>query len=190
VNVFDLDRALVGDYERFARSFTQIRAHDILSQVEQIYATNRFCPEPLISINPNFERGASVADLAADGSLHPDTARAFRWARSHCGIRRRNAAGYRPDQAIRRVLVWRTIGQDSIDQPSRSPAIALRTGGKTHSDTGHWRRLSRLPIDRRQAAGAALVLRRTSAVDRPGMLVDQVGAARIPPQFIKDGGQS
>jgi hypothetical protein len=78
VNVFDLDRALVSDYARFARSFTQIRAPDILSQVEQIYATNRFWPEPLISINPNFERGASVADLAADGSLHPDTARVFR----------------------------------------------------------------------------------------------------------------
>jgi len=28
VNVFDLDRALVTDYERFARSFTQIRAPD------------------------------------------------------------------------------------------------------------------------------------------------------------------
>jgi hypothetical protein len=68
VNVFDLDRALVSDYARFARSFTQIRAPDILAQVEQIYATNRFWPEPLISINPNFERGASVVDLAADGS--------------------------------------------------------------------------------------------------------------------------
>jgi len=78
VNVFELDRALVNDYESFARSFTQIRAPDIRSQVEQIYATNRFWPEPLISINPNFERGASVADLAADGSLHPDTARVFR----------------------------------------------------------------------------------------------------------------
>jgi hypothetical protein len=57
MNVFDLDSALVGDYERFARSFTQIRAPDILAQVEQIYATNRFWPEPLISINPNFEPG-------------------------------------------------------------------------------------------------------------------------------------
>ena len=77
MNVFDLDSSLVRDYERFARSFTQIRAPDILSQVEQIYATNRFWPEPLISINPNFERGASVADLAAGGSLHPETARVF-----------------------------------------------------------------------------------------------------------------
>ena len=31
MNVFDLDRALVSDYSRFARSFTQIRAPDIRS---------------------------------------------------------------------------------------------------------------------------------------------------------------
>ena len=29
MDVFDLDRALVSDYERFARSFTQMRAPDI-----------------------------------------------------------------------------------------------------------------------------------------------------------------
>ena len=78
VNVFDLNRALVADYERFARSFTQIRAPDIRRQVEEIYASNRFWPDPLISINPHFERGTSVADLVADGSLHPETAKVFR----------------------------------------------------------------------------------------------------------------
>jgi hypothetical protein len=47
VNVFDLDRVLIGDYERFARSFTQIRATDIREQVEAIYGGDRFWPEPL-----------------------------------------------------------------------------------------------------------------------------------------------
>jgi hypothetical protein len=37
MNVFDLDQALVNDYERFARSFTRIRAPDIKSQVEALY---------------------------------------------------------------------------------------------------------------------------------------------------------
>jgi hypothetical protein len=36
MNVFDLDRVLVNDYERFARSFTQIRAIDIHQQVEAL----------------------------------------------------------------------------------------------------------------------------------------------------------
>ena len=78
MDVFDLDRALVADYASFARSFTQIRAADIRDQVNDLYASRRFWPEPLITVNPHFERGASVEALVRDGSLHPDTARVFR----------------------------------------------------------------------------------------------------------------
>ena len=78
MDVFDLDRTLVADYASFARSFTQIRAQDIRDQVDAIYASRRFWPEPLITINPHYERGASVEALVADGSLHPDVARVFR----------------------------------------------------------------------------------------------------------------
>jgi hypothetical protein len=78
VDVFDLDRTLVADYASFARSFTQIRAQDIRDQVDAIYASRRFWPEPLITVNPHFERGASVEALVSDGSLHPDVARVFR----------------------------------------------------------------------------------------------------------------
>jgi len=78
VDVFDLDRALVADYASFARSFTQIRGQDIRDQVDAIYASRRFWPEPLITINPHFERGASVEALVRDGSLRPDVARVFR----------------------------------------------------------------------------------------------------------------
>ena len=46
MNVFDLDRSLVRDYARFARSFTQIRAPDIRQQVEAIYATNKILAGP------------------------------------------------------------------------------------------------------------------------------------------------
>jgi Lhr-like helicase len=78
VDVFDLDGSLVGDYARFARSFTQIRASDIQKQVEAIYATRRFWPEPLVSLNPHFERDATIDSLVSEGSLHPDTGRVFR----------------------------------------------------------------------------------------------------------------
>src|SRR5580700_10422606 len=78
VDVFDLDRTLVADYASFARSFTQIRARDIRDQVDSIYASRRFWPEPLITINPHFEQGASVEALVRDGSLHPEVARVFR----------------------------------------------------------------------------------------------------------------
>jgi hypothetical protein len=37
MDVFDLDEALVRDYERFARSFTHIRAIDIREKVHSLY---------------------------------------------------------------------------------------------------------------------------------------------------------
>jgi len=77
LNVFELDQSLLRDYERFARSFTQIRAPDIRAQVEEIYASDRYWPEPLISITPRFERGASIDHLASAGTLHEATARVF-----------------------------------------------------------------------------------------------------------------
>ena len=78
MDVFDLDRSIVADYEHFARSFTQIRADDIRQQIDVIYAGLRFWPEPLISINPHFERGATIEELVADGSLSPETGNVFR----------------------------------------------------------------------------------------------------------------
>ena len=63
MDVFDLDRTLVADYASFARSFTQIRARDIRDQVDKIYESRRFWPEPLITVNPHFERGSSVEVL-------------------------------------------------------------------------------------------------------------------------------
>ncbi len=77
MNVFDLDKSLLQDYERFARSFTRIKAEDIKTQVDELYASNRFWPEPLITINPHYERGSSVTDLVSQGLLHPDTAKIF-----------------------------------------------------------------------------------------------------------------
>jgi hypothetical protein len=78
VDVFDLDRTLVADYASFARSFTQIRARDIRDQVDKIYESRRFWPEPLITVNPHYERGISVEALVRGESLHPDVAPVFR----------------------------------------------------------------------------------------------------------------
>lgn len=78
MDVFRLDRAVIHDYEQFARSFTEVRAADIQQQVEAEYAGRRFWPEPLVSVNPHFEPGARVDTLASTGALHPSTAAIFR----------------------------------------------------------------------------------------------------------------
>src|SRR5689334_19582875 len=78
MDVFDLRNSLVNGYERFARSFTTIRAADIREQVEEQYRSGRFWPDPLIQLNPRFEAAATVDELVASGVLHPETGRVFR----------------------------------------------------------------------------------------------------------------
>jgi hypothetical protein len=78
MKAFDLDRTLVENYSRFARSFTRIRAEDIKAALDERFAAGRFWPDPLISINPNFESGAAVDALVRSGTLEPRTGDVFR----------------------------------------------------------------------------------------------------------------
>ena len=70
MDVFELDRALVERYATFARSFSEIRAPEIAAQVSELYAQRKFWPDPLITINPRFEQGKSIDELAAEGGLY------------------------------------------------------------------------------------------------------------------------
>ncbi|HMY58570.1 MAG TPA: DEAD/DEAH box helicase, partial [Pseudomonadota bacterium] len=78
MDVFSLRDSVVGEYKQFATSFTTICAKDIREQVEAIYAEDRYWPEPLIQLNPNYQRITSVEKLSADGVLDPVCADIFR----------------------------------------------------------------------------------------------------------------
>ncbi|MBL8679270.1 MAG: DEAD/DEAH box helicase [Myxococcales bacterium] len=78
MDVFSLRDSMVGDYRKFATSFTTIHADDIRSQVEAIYRQGRFWPDPLLQINPNYKRGLTLETLIANGALDPRTADIFR----------------------------------------------------------------------------------------------------------------
>lgn len=71
MNVFELDGDLIERYEQFARSFTDIRSVDLKTQIDEIYDSGAFWPEPLIGLNPRYRSGGSVAALGGDPSL-PD----------------------------------------------------------------------------------------------------------------------
>lgn len=77
MDVFKLDTDLVARYEAFARSFTNIRATDLKLQIDAEYASGRYWPEPLIGLNPNFRRGAGIAELVERGELDPAAAQIF-----------------------------------------------------------------------------------------------------------------
>ena len=78
LDVFSLRDSVVDEYRRFATSFTTIHAHDIREQVEAIYAEDRYWPEPLIQINPNYKRTTDVDALVENGVLDPGCADIFR----------------------------------------------------------------------------------------------------------------
>lgn len=78
MKAFDLDRQLVQNYERFSRSFSSIRSPDLLDAINQQYDEGRFWPAPLLSINPRYEPGPSVADLVESGDLEPETGEIFK----------------------------------------------------------------------------------------------------------------
>ncbi len=69
-NVFRFRDQLISEYSTFSRSFSKIFARDILEKVENEYSEGRYWPEPLIQINPNYRRSATVQQLAAKGDLH------------------------------------------------------------------------------------------------------------------------
>lgn len=77
MDVFALRDTVVGEYRKFATSFTTIHAEDIRKQVEAIYAEGRFWPEPLIQLNPSYKRGANLDVLISGGALDPRTAEIF-----------------------------------------------------------------------------------------------------------------
>lgn len=76
-NVFDFRNQLVEEYSAFSRSFTRIAAADLLREVERQYAAGRYWPEPLIQINPHYQRKGTVQQLVQQGMLHPECADIF-----------------------------------------------------------------------------------------------------------------
>ncbi|WP_334545058.1 DEAD/DEAH box helicase [Rhizobium leguminosarum] len=77
MNIFGLDTQLIQRYSLFARSFSEIRAPELKAQIDDAYASGRFWPEPLITINPRFERGKSIQELCDAKVLDQDMAKVF-----------------------------------------------------------------------------------------------------------------
>ena len=76
-NVFRFRDDLIGAYSSFSRSFIQIKAQDIYEEIEKEYQVGRYWPEPLIQINPNYERKDTVQSLSEQGDLHQKCAQIF-----------------------------------------------------------------------------------------------------------------
>ena len=70
MNIFDLRERLITDYSAYTQSFLQIRDDRIRSYVQEKLQQGLLWPETLIQLNPSFEPGARIDELADEGVLH------------------------------------------------------------------------------------------------------------------------
>jgi ATP-dependent helicase YprA (DUF1998 family)/very-short-patch-repair endonuclease len=114
MDVFSFRDQLVGDYERFSRSFTAIRAGDVHGVVEAAYRGGRFWPAPIIQLNPNFVSGGSIEEHVASGLLDAECAKIFRLKSK--------------DEAFGKPLMLHQHQREGIEVAKQGKSYVLTTG--------------------------------------------------------------
>ena len=80
MDVFEVRRRLIADYQEYTRSFVDIADPRIAAHVAERIEDGCQWPEPWLSLNPNFASGGRVTNLVADELLEPQCAEIFRLA--------------------------------------------------------------------------------------------------------------
>lgn len=78
MQAFEFDNRIVRSYEQFIRSFSNIRASDLRSQIGTAYDEEKFWPSPLLSLNPHYLNSKTIDDHVREGLLHRKTGDIFR----------------------------------------------------------------------------------------------------------------
>lgn len=78
MNVFEIREQLVGEYRSFTSAFVEPRDARIAAFLAERLDSGAQWPDPWLSLNPSFSTGGSVQELADEGLLTQETARAFR----------------------------------------------------------------------------------------------------------------
>ena len=77
MNVFDVHRGVMADYQSYIKSFININDPRINQVVDTEIGRGKLWPEPLLQFNPAFRMAGNVADLAANGTVHSKVADIF-----------------------------------------------------------------------------------------------------------------
>src|SRR3712207_1180029 len=78
MDVFQLRDQVVGNYDKYVQSFLRIADPGIKAYVEDELAKGRLWPDPLVQLNPSYESGGTIDELASLGALHAECRRIFR----------------------------------------------------------------------------------------------------------------
>lgn len=82
MDVFHLRQQLIDDYRAYSESFIKVRDPKIKQRVDEELNSGALWPDPLIQLNPNFEKGRRISELVDAGLLHPLCAEIFRFGKS------------------------------------------------------------------------------------------------------------
>src|SRR5579875_808846 len=78
MNVFELRRHQITDYEQYVRSFMSISDDRVRAEVAAQLDGGLLWPQPRLGLNPTFAPGGWVDELVSSGVLHPECGRIFR----------------------------------------------------------------------------------------------------------------
>jgi len=70
-DVFALRDQAVGEYQRYVKSFINILDHRLSDFVSAELDQGRLWPDPVLQLNPAFERGSDLKTLAREGVILP-----------------------------------------------------------------------------------------------------------------------
>src|SRR5690606_13066623 len=101
MDVFELHRHVVDDYAAYTKSFIQIADERVANEVRREIAEGILWPDPLLQLNPSFERGKKIDELVAEGILHEDCGRIFRIKKHDNDYGRELRLHLHQEQAIR-----------------------------------------------------------------------------------------
>src|SRR5579875_191582 len=76
-DVFALRDQVVSEYQSYVKSFINILDSKLLKYVTETLDQGRLWPDPVLLLNPAFERGSDLKTLAREGVILPETARFF-----------------------------------------------------------------------------------------------------------------
>lgn len=113
MNVFELRRQQVSDYEHYVRSFMSMRDERLRDEVETQLSDGLLWPHPRMGLNPSFAPGGWIDQLVAEGTLHSECGRIFR---------------IKPDSGPERGLHLHRHQVEAIEAARRGGSYVLTTG--------------------------------------------------------------
>lgn len=117
MDVFGVHRTLIRDYRSFTEGGTVIRDDRIAAFVEDDLNSKSQWPDPWLSLNPFFQGGGTVVELAGQKVLHDECARIFQ--------ARKTEGGTVPDG---RPLTLHQHQREAIDAAASGASYVLTTG--------------------------------------------------------------